>query len=281
MDGSSHDWFEGRGSKIDDAYLWDDATGRVSGRFYEYEGTTPAMDSFRCYIKKYGIPTSVYLDKHSTYKSTAKPSIEDELNDREPLSEFERAIKELGVKVIHANSPQAKGRVERLFRTLQDRMIKEMRLMGISTIEEANKFLEGYLPIYNEKFSIMPKEEDNLHREIPKGTRLDNILCIKAERVLRNDFTIAYNNKLYQIKDGTRAKKVIVIERIDVSMAIMHKEANLRYKEIKKRPDKVQGESEVVEVRETYIPPIDHPWRGFRIGKDTKHKVEEQTGVQP
>jgi len=156
MDGSHHDWFEGRGAWCVLMGYIDDATGRVFGRFYDYEGTIPAMDSFKRYIKKYGLPLSVYLDKYKTYKSTAKPSIQDELNDVEPLSDFERALRELGVEVKHANSPQAKGRIERLFGTLQDRLVKEMRLRGIRTLEEANAFLEEYLPIYNRRFCVNP-----------------------------------------------------------------------------------------------------------------------------
>jgi transposase-like protein len=109
MDGSHHDWFEWRGPWCVLMGYIDDATGRVFGRFYGYEGTIPAMDSFKRYIKKHGLPLSVYLDKYKTYKSTAKPTLEDELNDREPLSDFERALRELGVEVRHANSPQAKG----------------------------------------------------------------------------------------------------------------------------------------------------------------------------
>src|SRR4030043_594909 len=134
MDGSHHDWFEGRGRGCVLMGYIDDATGRVFGRFYDYEGTIPAMDSFKLYIQNYGLPMSVYLDKHTTYKSTAKASIEDQLNDRPALSEFERALKELGVEVIHANSPQAKCRVERLFGTLQDRLEKVMRLKNIARL---------------------------------------------------------------------------------------------------------------------------------------------------
>src|SRR4030042_6235159 len=151
----------------------DDATSKVSGRFYEYEGTIPALDSFKRYIQKHGLPMSVYLDRHTTYKSTAKASIQDDLNEKVPLSEFERALKELEVKVIHANSPQAKGRVERLFGTLQDRLVKEMRLRGIQAIEEGNAFLKQYLPIYNRRFSVPPRERDNVHRSLPKGFNLD------------------------------------------------------------------------------------------------------------
>ena len=159
MDGSHHDWFEGRGPACVFMGYIDDATGRVYGRFYGYEGTIPAMDSFMRYSKKYGLPMSVYLDKHTTYKSPAEPTLEDELNGTEPLSEFGRALGELGVELIHAHSPQAKGRIERLFNTLQDRLVKEMRLEGISTIEEANAFLVSYLPRYNRRFAVPAKEE--------------------------------------------------------------------------------------------------------------------------
>ena len=133
MDGSHHDCFEGRVSKCVLMGYIDDATGEAFGRFYEYEGTIPAMESFRRYIERYKIPMSIYLDKHTTYKSTGRPTIEEELTGTGPLSEFERAMKELGVEVIHAGSPQAKGRIERLFKTFQDRLTKEMRLRSIST----------------------------------------------------------------------------------------------------------------------------------------------------
>ncbi|MBU1644271.1 MAG: hypothetical protein KJ598_03890 [Nanoarchaeota archaeon] len=177
------------------------------------------MDSFKGYIEHYGIPQSLYVDKHTTYKSTGKLTIEEELKGQTtPLSQFERALDELEVEVIHANSPQAKGRIERLFKTFQDRVVKEMRLVSVSTREEANRFLESYLPIYNQRFSIVPIKEVNLHREIPKGINLDSILSIKTKRVLRNDWTLSYNNQLYQIKEtspNTGIKAVMVEERVD------------------------------------------------------------------
>ena len=160
----------------------------------------------------------MYLDKHSTYKAWAEPTIAEQLAGRKAKSQFERALEELGVEVIHANSPQAKGRIERLFGTFQDRLIKEMRLRGIRTIEEGNGFLKQYLPVYNRRFSVPPREANNLHRPLPKGFNLDAILCIKTERTLRNDFTVAHNKKLYQIEDRTRASKVMVHEHIDGSL---------------------------------------------------------------
>jgi hypothetical protein len=267
MDGSHHAWFEDRGGPCVLMSYIDDATGEAFGRFYEYEGTIPAMDSFKRYIKKNGLPMRVYLDKHSTYKSTAKPTIEDELNDVGPLSEFERALRELGVEVSHAHSPQAKGRIERLFRTLQDRLVKEMRLRGIRTIEEGNPFLEEYLPLYNKRFSVRPKEKDDLHRPLVKGVDLDAILCIKTERALRNDFTVAHDRKLYQIAEMIKASKVMVQDRIDGSMIMIHKGRALRFKEITERPLREKKEPVVARRRKSYIPPSDHPWRRFKIKK--------------
>ncbi|MBI5748390.1 MAG: ISNCY family transposase [Nitrospinae bacterium] len=266
MDGSHHDWFEGRGPECVLMGYIDDATGKVYGGFYEYEGTIPAMDSFKRYIRKYGIPVGVYFDKHTTYKSPSKLSVEDEINGTKPLSEFERALKELGVDVKHAHSPQAKGRIERLFRTFQDRVVKEMRLRGIKTIDEANKFLQEYLPEYNRKFAVKPKKEDNLHREIPKGLNLDGILCIKTERALRNDFTISHNGRLYQILDKTSAKRIQVEERVNGTMVITHNDTCLRYKEITERPERQQKKPIIFILRKKtgYIPPANHPWRRYK-----------------
>jgi len=153
FDGSHHMWLEDRGPKMVFMGYIDDATNHTFGRFYEYEGLYPAMDSLTHYIKRYGLPRSVYLDKYKTYKATRQPSLYEELRGEGPLTQYQRALQELGIKIIHADSPQAKGRVERLFGTLQDRLIKEMRLAKIKTIDEANEFLEHYLPRYNEQFS--------------------------------------------------------------------------------------------------------------------------------
>ncbi|MEK6528996.1 MAG: ISNCY family transposase [Nitrospirota bacterium] len=257
IDGSHHDWFEGRGPECVLMGYIDDATGNIFERFYEYEGTIPAMDSFKRYIRKYGIPVSVYLDKHTTYKSPAKPSLKD---DTEPLSEFQRAMKELGVQVIHAHSPQAKGRVERAFGTLQDRLVKEMRLRGTKNIEEGNEFLDKYLPLHNRKFAVNPKEESDLHRNIPRGLNINRILCIKTDRVLRNDFTIAHDKRLYQIEDNIKAEKVTVEERINGTMVITHNDTFLKFKEITARPERQKTPR--VPKKKIYNKPLtNHPWR--------------------
>ncbi len=278
MDGSHHNWFEGRGPECVLMGYIDDATNKVFARFYGYEGTIPAMDGFKKYIRKYGIPVNVYLDKHTTYKSPAKVTIDDEINGTKPMSEFERAMKELEVNVIHADSPQAKGRIERQFRTLQDRLVKEMRLRGISTAEEGNKFLEEYLPVYNRKFSVKAKEAGNLHRKIPKGLNLDNILCIKAERTLRNDFTISHNSKLYQILHKTNTRKVQVEERINGTMLITYEGIRLRFKEITERPEKQQKKPIIFifKKRKPNIPAVNHPWRRYKpVMENNGHQQKE------
>ena len=265
MDGSHHDWFEGRGPECVLMGYIDDATGTVSGRFYNYEGTMPAMDSFSRYIRRYGIPQSVYLDKHTTYKSPAKQSLEDELEDKKPMSQFERSLTELGVTVIHANSPQAKGRIERSFRTLQDRLVKEMRLARINSVVQANEFLIKYHPIYNAKFKVKPVSDVDVHQSALSPRALDRIFCIREERTLRNDFTIAYNGKLYQIKDAIKTQKVAVEERIDGSLHISHRGLDLSYREIKTRPAKenLKTTSAIPKKTSRYQPP-DHPWKRLR-----------------
>lgn len=265
MDGSHHDWLEGRGPEMVLMWYIDDAGNNVFGRFYDYEGTIPAMDCFKRYIRHYGLPQSLYIDKHTTYKSPRQLTPEEELEGvTEPLSEFGRALKELGVERIHANSPQAKGRIERSFRTLQDRLVKEMRLAGIKTKDEANEFLKGYLPVHNRRFDVAPAKKGDLHRPIPEGLNLDEVLCIKTKRALRNDFTVAHNKKLYQVVEPVNRNKVVVEERLDGRLLITHNGQALRFKEITTRAIKEKPSKPFIyKPRKRYIPPKDHPWRRY------------------
>lgn len=269
MDGSHHDWLEGRGPKMVLMGYVDDATGRAYGRFYDYEGVYPAMDSFERYIRCYGLPVSFYLDKHSTYKTTRQPDLDELLRGESAATQFERALKELGVKVIHANSPQAKGRIERAFGTLQDRLIKEMRLAGISTKEEANEFLEMYLPLYNKRFGKEPRKKADLHRRLPKGIRLRDIFCIKGRRTITNAYTIKWKGRLFLIDSPTiamRRREVEVREHFDGKREIKFNGRYLKFKEsinLKpvKEPKAKKLKAEPVKRRGKYIPPATHPWK--------------------
>ncbi len=258
MDGSHHAWLEDRGPKLVLMGYIDDATGNTFGKFYDYEGTIPAMGSFREYVKKYGFPQSMYLDQHSTYKVTSQAKEEE--RQQMLMSQFERGLRELGVKVIHANSPQAKGRVERLFGTLQDRLVKEMRLRGIRTKEEANVFLRRYLPTFNKKFRVPAAKEADLHMPLPNGFDLDDYLCIKTNRVARNDNTVSLNGKLFQIQEPVCALYVEIQERLNGTLLIKANGKNLKYTEIKSiaKPKKKRMGSQA---RRPVVPKPTHPWR--------------------
>ena len=265
MDGSHHDWLEGRGPELVLMGYIDDATGNTFGQFHDYEGTIPAMDSFGSYAGKYGLPQSVYLDQHSTYKVT-RPAKEEE-REQMLLSQFERALRELGVKVIHANSPQAKGRVERLFGTLQDRLVKEMRLKGIRTKEEANVFLRRYLPTFNKKFRVPAAKKADLHMTLPKGFDLDDFLCIKTNRVGRNDNTVSLKGRLFQIQEPVSALYIEIQERLNGALVIKANGKSLKYSEIKSVP-RPKKKKTVSRAKQAVVPKPTHPWRqGFKSKK--------------
>jgi hypothetical protein len=267
VDGSHHDWLEGRGPKLVLMGYIDDADSDVSAWFYDYEGTMPAMDSFYRYTKRKGLPHSIYLDRLKAYNGgSEKLSLKEELEGRDKsLSQFERALEELGVEVIHAQSAQAKGRVERLFRTFQDRVIKEMRLAGVKTKEEANRFLETYLPKYNRRFSVKAREEGNLHRPALRDQELRSILSIQERRVVRNDNTIRYETKLYQLKLKTdkTLKEVTVQERIDGKIYIVSEGKDLTYRELQEPPKQTAAEpkKKASPKQKPIIPAMAHPWK--------------------
>lgn len=271
LDGSHHDWLEGRGPHgVLMAYI-DDASSRVFARFYEYEGTLPALDSFQRYVRRYGLPLALYADKHTTYRSPAEPTVEEQLRGVEPTSQFGRALGELGVELIAAHSPQAKGRVERLFKTFQDRLIKELRLAEVATLEAANQFLETYLPTYNQRFAVPPAQPADLHRPRPSAQELARLLCLKTPRVLRRDWTVAYNGQLYQVQANVRATQVQVEERVDGTLRITHHGQALAYEAITTRPARVPACPKGHRPRHPVTPPSDHPWRKRLLPNRRQH----------
>jgi len=177
------------------------------------------------------------------------------------MSHFEKSLAELGVTVIHAYSPQAKGRIERQFGTFQDRVVKEMRLAGVTNITEANAFLDTYLPEYNRMFAKPAAQKANFHRPVINKRLLDSILAIKTERTLRNDFTIAHNKKLYQVNDNVRTKTVTVEERTDGTLHLIHNNQRLRYNEIDIRPEQEKETAMKTKIRILRKPTAEHPWK--------------------
>ncbi len=266
LDGSHHDWLEGRGPHLVLMAYIDDATSHVFARFYDYEGTQPALDSFYRYVRRYGLPQSLYADRHTTYRSPGKRTVEDELAGRpRPQSQFERAVTELGVTLIPAYSPQAKGRVERLFRTLQDRLIKELRLAGIKSRDAANQLLEGYLPRYNRRFRRLPQSAVNLHRPAPSPRALRRMLAQRETHALRRDNTLRHATQLYLVQQrwvGRRPQTLQVEERVDGKRYVLDGDRVLRYREVQERPlalPRPRRRPSGSQRRRTPAP--DHPWR--------------------
>ena len=256
----------------------DDATGKIIHlRFVHDEGIIPVFTFWKQYLEKQGKPMSIYLDKFSTYKINTKTLAD----DPNVLTQFERAMKDLGINIIHANSPQAKGRIERLNVTLQDRLVKEMRLANISTLEEANKFVEKFIPQFNVKFGVVAQKKGNLHQPLTQLVKenLDKILSVKNVRIVNNDFTIRFKDQWFQLGPSQpclvlRKDQVQIEERINGRMFISLRNKYLDYEVLPERPRKVK--MEVIALAKTkpyWKPPADHPWR--RAFVRSKIKVEQ------
>ncbi len=195
LDGSPHDWFEGRAEQCTLLVFIDDATSKILWlEFVKSESNLSLMQSTWNYVKKYGIPHSFYTDHGSVFHVNLNNA------ENEKKTQWERAVGQLGIQVHHAHSPQAKGRVERCNKTLQDRLVKELRLAGISSIEAANQYLQtsDFIAKHNQKYAVEAQQKGNAHRSA-ELYNLDNIFCIRETRVLTNDFPITYNRQIFQL----------------------------------------------------------------------------------
>lgn len=245
FDGSHHDWFEARGAGCCLLNCVDDATGRVYLKFALSENTQDVLLTIWEYVNKYGIPRSIYTDRASVYYAEGN------------LTDFGRAMKQLNIELIFAKSPQAKGRVERFNRTLQDRLIKALRREAISNIAEANKYLQkSFIREFNGRFAVNPEQPD-VHRAV-EGYNLENIFCYKTTRQVRNDYTINLSGGYIQLLKGNaplpKPKQSVTISKwLNGQMHIYFNEQELSYKSLKDKPGKKGYKSRKV--------PKDHPWR--------------------
>lgn len=232
-DTSDHDWLEGRGEKIYLIKMIDDATSRLFGRFVRHDSTVENMAVLEEYIRRYGRPLEFYTDNASLFVTTPKKNhaVRDEPL---PPTQIERALNELAVGRLGAHSPQAKGRVERSFQTAQDRLVKGMRVAGVTTMEQANAYLESnYLPEWEDKFTVVPACGDNAHRLLGPHQILEAILCPVDSRVIADDYTIRHNRKLYQIareqiRPRMRGAAVRVESRRDGDIAVRFEDQYLQ-----------------------------------------------------
>jgi hypothetical protein len=243
IDGSPHKWFEHRAPECDLLVFIDDATGKLLWlEFAESESTESYFKAVKNYLLLHGRPLSFYSDKHSVFRVNTTKVNSASINDDNGETQFGRAMRELKIEMIFANSPQAKGRVERSNQTLQDRLVKELRLLEISSIEEGNKYLPEFMMIFNRKFSVEPKDATNAHRQLLESQKLDEILCIKNTRVLSKNLTAQYRQNTYQIDLDPRLEytlrkaKIEVIEGLDGQIQLKYKNKNLSYSVIQTRP---------------------------------------------
>jgi hypothetical protein len=268
MDGSTHAWF-GRESPACVLFVMiDDASSRVFARFYATEDTAAAFDLFGGYVRRWGLPMALYVDRDSIYKVN-DPEAHQQARERgqhEPLTQFGRAMKSLGVELIAAHSPQAKGRVERVNRTFQDRLVKELKVLGMVTMEQANGYLEKtFLASLNELISKTPAGGANLHRRVPRGLRLEDVLCHQEPRAVGQDWCVTYDNRILQIDKKHQAlalagKRIDVLERADGTLQLMHRDRPLIFTEPAQRPVTMVAKSLPLASRTPWRPGPDHYW---------------------
>lgn len=258
FDGSPHDWFEGRAPACCLLHAIDDATSKAFVRMVPSENSADVMLTLWAYCERYGVPRSLYIDKTGIFRSAKKV-----------LSDAGRAMVSLGTELIFANSPQAKGRVERGNRTHQDRLVKAFRREGISTLADANRFLdEAYLPEHNQRFALHDGAIPNVHRPIPPELNLANVFCFQTQRQINNDYTICLDNQFIQLHTFLNGdplpmpRQYVIVRRWlkDDSLHIFYNEQEIAFTALKAKPKASRP-------LPRKAPPARHPWRRTNIGK--------------
>jgi transposase len=271
MDGSHHDWFEGRRGWAVLMVMIDDATGMVTARFYENESWASSSDSFQRYTRRHGLPRGLYVDQHSIYRPDGEPTGADLLDNCPPETQFGRAMRELDVELILARSPQAKGRVERMNGTLQDRLVKALRRAKISDLEAANRFLDDtFLTEFNARFEVAAVGAEDWHRPLSAVTDLSRIVSIQESRVVAKDWTLRWQNRVLQLPREAAefvrsGQRVTVCEPLDGVLRVFAGEREVRWSPILNpalpKPAKRSGPTGSSQGQK---PAANHPWRRWR-----------------
>jgi transposase len=265
MDGSHHEWFEGRGPKSCLLSMVDDATGVTMVVMAEEETTEAAMRVLKEWIMTYGIPMALYTDRKNVYIVDRTRTEEEVMTGKEPLSAFGKVCKKLGIRIIAARSPQAKGRVERKHGVYQDRWVKELRLKEVNDLTGAEQLLGEFTGRLNKKFAKNPASEVDHHRPVNPETSLDDIFCWEETRILRNDWTLRYENRILQITRQSSLpptkKRITILKRLDGSLRMEYRGQEIQFKELTEVPSEKadQGAAEIQ--KDKWHPGSDHPWR--------------------
>jgi hypothetical protein len=292
IDGSPHDWFEGRAPKRTLLVMVDDATSRLMHlSFVAAETTFNYFAAVRDYISLHGKPRAFYSDKFSVFRVNIPAAL-----SGTGLTQFGRAMKELSIELICAHSPQAKGRVERANQTLQDRLVKELRLRAISSVEAANAYLPEFIADFNSRFSVSPRSGADAHRPLNKGEDLDRLLVLCERRTLSKNLTLSYRNVIYQIVTKRasytmRGAHVEVRETSTGEVSIEYQGQSLSY-EVYREQEREQAQvtpSKHIDQalsrpaprrkRETYHPPMSHPWKYFDYSEKSMEAMERRGDI--
>jgi hypothetical protein len=268
LDGSHHDWFEGRRGWAVLMVMIDDATGRVFAQFFENESWDSAATTLRRYTQTHGLPQALYVDRHGIYRAEREPTADEILAEIKPKTQFGRAMSDLDIELILAHSPQAKGRVERVNRTLQDRLVKELTRLGILDLESANRHLvEQFLPQFDARFARSAAKQADVHRPID-NERVLRVLSIQEERVVMPDWTLRWHNGFMQLPRETAAivqpgDRVVVSEQLDGRRRVFAGDVELPWSPIREQctepPNEPRGPTGSSQGQR---PKADHPWRG-------------------
>jgi hypothetical protein len=286
MDGSHHDWFEGRRGWAVLMVMIDDATGRIEARFFEEETQAAAFEMLLRYAKRVGLPRELYVDRAGIYRSDREATAEEILAGKEPQTQFGRAMEALGVRLILARSAQAKGRVERMHGTLQDRLVKALRRRKIRDLAQANRFLEEeFLAAFNAKFQKPVARPEDLHRAVTPELDLARELAIQEERVVQNDWTVRWRNAFLQLgrESGLQpGQRVLVCEQIDGQVRLFVGDQELSYRPTRSEPRprrrrRPRRGSGAIKSSQGHRPASTHPWRGIKRG--TRPAVAVGVGV--
>ncbi len=243
QDSSPFRWLEERGPACQLIAVIDDATSRLWARFTEQDTTEENLRTFGGWLRRYGRPLAHYTDKNSIFRMAGAAAIREQLRGEGARSQFGRALRELGIEWIAAHSPQAKGRIERLFETLQDRLVKEMRLAGIASLEAANHFLElRFLPVWEQRFTVAPRNPRNAHRRLGQEHRLEEILSVRVVRKVAEDHTVSWEGNRWgvpreEVCAGLRGAQVEIERRLDGSHWLRFRGRYLRLRHIERRLD--------------------------------------------
>jgi hypothetical protein len=280
QDSSPFRWLENRGPACQLIALIDDATSRMWARFAEHDSTEENLRTLGGWLRRYGRPLAHYTDRNSIFRTTRAAALDEQLRGDPARTQFGRALNELGIAWIAAHSPQAKGRIERLFETLQDRLVKQMRLAGIDTIEAANQFLElCFIPQWEQRFTVVPRQPRNAHRPLGPEHRLEEILSVRAARKVAQDHTVSWEGNRWgvpreEVRAGLHGAPVEIERRLDGSHWLRFRG---RYLRLRHCPDPPRAASPSglrppglpahrVSKPPKAVPP-NHPWRTFLYGR--------------